>query len=95
MVRINIVPINKEILKLTSIPDIDLSDLNVTYGVYVYSSFKDEYGLHSGDVIVGMNDIDIYNDGMLEANLRNYKGSSITWKVIRNNELQSIVYNFD
>ena len=87
--------LNKEVLRLNKLPDVDLSNLAVTYGAYVYNSSKNEYGLKSGDVIVGMNDNVILNEGMLEANLRTFNGSSITWKLYRNNELTEIIYNFE
>ena len=87
--------LNKEVLRLNKLPDVDLSNLAVTYGAYVYNSSKNEYGLKSGDVIVGMNDNVILNEGMLEANLRTFNGNSITWKLYRNNELTEIVYNFE
>ena len=86
--------LNRDILKLDDIPNVNIANLGYTNGAYVYSSPSEEYGFRSGDIILGMNDKDIYNKGMLESFLRLYKGDSITWKIVRNNELIEVEYKF-
>ena len=86
--------LNRDVLKLEDIPSVDLTDLNYTYGAYIYMSLGNEYGLRSGDVIIKMNEHDIYNERMLEAYLRSYKGNKIVWTAIRNGEEIEIEYLF-
>ena len=84
--------LNRDVLKLDHLPNIDLSNCSYTYGAYVYLSPSEEYGLISGDIVLGFNGRDIYNKGMLESFLRFYKGESITWKVLRNDKLIEVEY---
>lgn len=86
--------LNRDVLRIEHLPNIDLSNSSYTNGAYVYSSPSEEYGFRSGDIIIGMNGQDIYNKGMLESFLRLYKGDSITWKIVRNNELIEVEYKF-
>ncbi len=86
--------LNRDVLKLEDIPSVDLTDLKYAYGAYIYMSLGNEYGLRSGDVIIKMNEHDIYNERMLEAYLRSYKGNKIIWTAIRNGEEIEIEYVF-
>ena len=86
--------INREVLNLTKLPVVDFTGISYTSGAYVYTNTKEEYGLKAGDIVLKINDNDIYTTGMLEAMLRSYKGSKLTWQVYRNGTLQEVEYIF-
>ncbi|MBO4666946.1 MAG: serine protease [Bacilli bacterium] len=87
--------INRDVLNLSRMPKINLDNFSYTYGAYIFENNDNEYGLQPYDIVIKMNDIDIYNEGMFSALLRNYNGSKISWEVYRNGSIQVVEYNFD
>lgn len=86
--------LNRDVLQLDRLPDVDLSDLGYTYGAYIYMNNLGEYGLKSGDVVLKMNDETIYTAGMLDALLRSYDQDKLIWTVFRNGEIKEIEFSF-
>ena len=86
--------INRDVLNLKHIPLVDLSGYEYTYGAYIYKNDSLSYGLKNDDIVIKMNDNDIYNKEMLEALLLCYNEEKITWKVYRDGEIQEIEYIF-
>lgn len=86
--------INKELFSDEKIPDVDISLCNYTYGVYIYNMKNEEFGLQKDDIIVKLNDIDIYNIEMFLPLLR-YYNEKITWTVIRDGNEITVDYLFE
>ena len=87
--------LNRDVLDLKHIPVVNLGDFSYTYGAYIYKNDSLSYGLNNNDIVVKMNDRDIYNKEMLEALLLCYNGEKITWEVYRNGKIQIVEYIFE
>lgn len=86
--------LNRDILRLDRLPDVDLSNLGYTNGAYIYMNSLGEYGLKTGDVVLKMNGEDIFTAGMLEAKLLSYKEDKIVWTIYREDKLQDVEFSF-
>ena len=62
------------------------------YGVYVYDIKFNQYGLIKDDIIIKLNDNEIYNVAILNETIRNDINDSIKWFLFRNGDYIEIEY---
>lgn len=80
---------NRDIFQ--DVPNIDISDYDYLYGVYVFSLIGKNYNLKSGDIIMEINNEKVYSVASLSPILRKYKKSdTILCKVFRDNQILEI-----
>lgn len=82
--------INKDLFK--DVPDVKIpTNFLYEYGVYIYNT--NDYGLNNGDIVIQLNDYNIYNVAVLNETLRNDCTNELRWKVFRNGNIVEVIYN--